>query len=140
MTFAQLDPSAQAPCASTTFTFSRIGSPHMLRDQLIGDVVQVCTDDLRLRANSQDVVAHSFDQGSLPARSDGAERVPCMASDKTELGRLDSELPRDIAIGLRRGLVVLDAVRAETPLEEIDNPAVFELTRLHLRQIVGQRE
>jgi hypothetical protein len=35
---------------------------------------------------------------------------------------------------------MLDAVRTETPLEEIDNPTVFELTRLHLRQIVSQRE
>ena len=30
----------------------------VLRDQLIGDVIQVRTDDLRLRADSQDVVAH----------------------------------------------------------------------------------
>ena len=110
----------------------------MLRDQLIGDVVQVCTDDLRLRADSQDVVAYPLDQGSLPARRDGAEGVPCMASDKTELRRLNPEFPLNIGVGLRRGLVMLDAVRTETPLEEIDNPTVFELTRLHLRQIVGQ--
>jgi hypothetical protein len=47
----------------------------VLRDQLIGDVVQVCTDNLRLWADSQDVVAHPLDQSSLPARSDGAEGV-----------------------------------------------------------------
>jgi len=65
ITLAQLDPSAQAPCTSTTLTFSRdIGS---LLDQLIGYVVQVRTDDLRLRPDSQDVVAHPLDQSSLPA-------------------------------------------------------------------------
>jgi hypothetical protein len=35
---------------------------------------------------------------------------------------------------LRRGPVMLDAFCTETPLEEIDNPTVFELTRLHLQQ------
>jgi hypothetical protein len=35
---------------------------------------------------------------------------------------------------------MLNAVCTETPLEEIDNPTVFELTRLHLQQIVCQRE
>ena len=112
----------------------------MLRDQLIGDGVQVCADDLRLRADSQDVVAHPLDQGGLPARSDGAEGVPCVASDKTHLRRLNPEFPPNIGVGLLRGLVMPNAVRTETPLEEIDNPTVFELTCLHLRQIVCQRE
>jgi hypothetical protein len=35
---------------------------------------------------------------------------------------------------------MLDAIRTKTPLEEIDDPTVLELTRLHLRQIVCQRE
>src|SRR5271168_5447198 len=77
ITLAQLDPSAQAPCTRTTLTFScGIGSLLVLRDQLIGNIVQVCTDDLRLRADTQDVVAHPLDQGSLPARNDGAKGVP----------------------------------------------------------------
>src|ERR1700733_1618772 len=102
MTLAQLDPSAQAPCTNTTLTFSGdIGSFLLPRDQLIGDVVQVCTDDLRLRADFQDVIADPLDQGSLPARSDGAEGVPCMASDKTKLRRLNPEFPRNVAVGLR---------------------------------------
>ena len=63
-----------------------------------------------------------------------------MASDKTELRRLDSEFPLNIGISLRRGLVMINFVCTETPLEEIDNPTVFELTRLHLQQIVCQRE
>src|SRR4029450_4733253 len=137
---SHLDPSAQAPCPSTTLTFSRIGSHPVLRDQLIGDVIQVRTDDLQLRADSQDVVAHPLDQSSLPARGDGAEGVPCMASDKTELRPLHSEFPLNIGISLRRRLVMINAVCTETPLEEIDNSTVFELTRLHLQQIVCQRE
>jgi hypothetical protein len=63
-----------------------------------------------------------------------------MASDKTKLRRLNPEFPRNVAVGLRRGLVMLNAVCTETPLEEIDNPTVFELTRLHLQQIVCQGE
>jgi hypothetical protein len=39
---------------------------------LISDIVQVRTDDMRLRADSQDVVAHPLDQGGLPAHSHGA--------------------------------------------------------------------
>src|ERR1700750_3141860 len=141
MTFAQLDPSAQAPCTRTTLTFScGIGSLLVLRDQLIGDVIQVIADDLWLRADSQDVVAHPLDQGSLPPRSDGAKGVPCVASDKTKLRRVDPEFPLNISIGLPRGLVMLDAICTKTTLEEIDDPAPFELTRLHLRQIVRQRE
>jgi hypothetical protein len=47
----------------------------VLRHQLIGNIVQVCTDDLRLRADAQDIVARPLDQGSLPARSDGAKGI-----------------------------------------------------------------
>ncbi len=108
----------------------------MLGDQLIGNTVQVCTDDLRLRANSQDVVARPLDQGSLPARGDGAKRVPCMASDQTELRGLNPKLPLDISISLARGLVMLHAICAKAPLEEIGNAAMFKLTGLNLKQIV----
>jgi hypothetical protein len=53
----QLDSSAQAPLISATLTFSCSVSLLVLRDQLIGDVIQICTDDLRLWGDSQDVVA-----------------------------------------------------------------------------------
>ena len=36
--------------------------------------------------------------------------------------------------------MVLHAIRAETPLEQIDDAAVFKLAGLHLQQIVGERE
>ena len=36
--------------------------------------------------------------------------------------------------------MVLHAVRTEPPLEQIDNAAVLELTRLSLKQIVGEGE
>lgn len=63
-----------------------------------------------------------------------------MASDKTELRRVHPEFPLDMGIGLQRGLVMLDPVCTKTTLEEIDNPAAFELTRLHFQQIVRQRK
>jgi hypothetical protein len=61
-----------------------------------------------------------------------------MASDETELMGLDSETPLNLGIGQPRRLVMFDAVRAEATLKETDNPSVFELTGLHLRQIVRQ--
>ena len=60
----------------------------MAGDELIGDIVEVVSDNLRLRAYSQNIVPNTLDQRRLPARRDGAERVPCVAGDKTELGRL----------------------------------------------------
>jgi hypothetical protein len=91
----------------------------VLRDQLIGDVVQVCTDDLRLWADSQDVVAHPLDQSSLPARSDGAEGVPCMASDKTKLRRLNPEFPLNIGVGLLLTDPAASPVRATDDVDVI---------------------
>ena len=43
-------------------------------------------------------------------------------SDKTR--RLGPQLSLDIAVGLARGFMVLHAIGAETPLEEIDDAAV----------------
>jgi len=54
-------------------------------DELIGDIVEVVADNPRLRAYSQNIVPDALDQGCLPARRDGAERVPCVARDKAEL-------------------------------------------------------
>jgi hypothetical protein len=55
-------------------------------DQLINNIIQVIADDLRLRADSQNIVADPLDQRGCPTGSDGAERVPGMAGDETELG------------------------------------------------------
>ena len=54
-------------------------------NELIGNVVEVIADKLRLRADAQQVVADTLDQRRLPARRDGAKRVPCVAGDETEL-------------------------------------------------------
>jgi hypothetical protein len=59
-------------------------------DQLFGDIIEVVANDVRLRAHSQHIVAHAFDQRALPARRDGAESIPGVAGDKTELRRLNS--------------------------------------------------
>jgi len=88
------------------------------RDQPIGDVVQVSTDDLWLRADSQEVIANPLDQGSLPARSNGAKGVPGMAGDETELRGRNSEGPFNLGIGLSRRLVMFDAVCAKATLEK----------------------
>ena len=112
----------------------------MSRDELIGNVIQISADDLRLRANPQNVVADPLDQRCFPARRYGAKRVPGMARDKTELRGFHAELPLDISVSLARRLMVLHAIGAETPLEKIDNAAMFKLAGLHLKQIVGERE
>ena len=109
-------------------------------DELIGDVIQVIADDLRLRAHPQNIVADPLDQRCFPAGRHGTERVPCMAGDKTELGGLNPKLPLDVGVSLARRLMVLHAVRAEAALEKIDDTAVLELTGLHLEQIVRERE
>src|SRR5262249_57048021 len=48
-------------------------------DELIGDIVEVVGDNVRLRANAQNIVADTLDQRGFPARCDGAERIPGMA-------------------------------------------------------------
>ena len=85
----------------------------MSGDELIGDVIQVITDDLRLRASLQNVVTGPLDQRGLPAGRHGAKRVPCVTGDKTELRGLNPKLPLDIGVSLARRLEVLHAVRAE---------------------------
>jgi len=54
-------------------------------DELIGDVVQIAADDLRLRPDPQHVIADPFDQRRFPTSRDGAKRVSRMAGDKAEL-------------------------------------------------------
>ena len=53
-------------------------------NELIGDVVEVVADDLRLRADTQYIVPDSLDQRGLPAGRHSTERVPCMAGDQAE--------------------------------------------------------
>src|SRR5262249_45375050 len=112
----------------------------VLDDELIGNVVQVIAHDLGLRADPEDIVADAPDQRRVPARGDGAERVPGMAGDQAELRRFDTKLFLDLGVGLTRRLVVLHAVSAEAPLEQIDDAAMLKLARLHLEQIVGEGE
>jgi hypothetical protein len=54
-------------------------------NKLVRDIVEVVADDLRLGAHSQQIIANTLDQRSLPACRNGAQRVPSMAGDKTEL-------------------------------------------------------
>ena len=112
----------------------------MSGDKLIGNVVQVIAHNLRLRTDSQNIIADTLDQRRLPARSDGAERVPCVASDKTKLGGLNRKLSLDVSISLARRFVMLHAIGTEASLKEIDNAAMFKLSSLNLKQIVRESE
>ena len=107
---------------------------------MIGDVVQVIAYDVRLWANPQNVVSGTFDQSGLPAGRDGAESVPCVAGYKTKLGRLNAKLSRNVSVSLARRLMVLDAVRAKSSFEQIDDAAMLELPGLNFEQIVRERE
>ena len=118
----------------------KLGSPFMSGDELIGDIIEVVADNLWLRADSQEIIAGALDQCRVPARRDGAESVPCVAGDKTELGGLSTKLFLDITISLRRRFMVLYPVGAEPPLEEINNAAALKLSRLNLKQVVGEGE
>jgi hypothetical protein len=108
-------------------------------DKLIGGVIQVIADDLRLRAYSQNIVADP-DQRCFPAGSHGAEPIPCMTGDKAESGGFNPKLPLDVGVSLTRRLMVLNAVRAEAPLEKINNATMLKLTGLNLKQIDRERE
>ncbi len=108
-------------------------------DQLIGDVIEVVADNLRLRTDPEEVVARTLDQRRAPACRDGAERVPGVAGNETELGG-HAQFALDIGVGLRRRLMMPHAVRAETPFKQIDDAAVLELARLNFEQIVGEGE
>ena len=109
-------------------------------DKVIGHIIQVIADDLRLRPNSQNIVSDPLDQRRFPAGRHGAERVPRMARDKAELRGPNAQLPLYIGVGLARGFMMLHAVHAEVPLELIDNAAMFKLTGLNLEQIVCEGE
>jgi hypothetical protein len=55
------------------------------RDELIGNVIQVIADDLRLKADPQNIVDNTLDQRGSSASRNSTKSVPCMAGDKTEL-------------------------------------------------------
>jgi hypothetical protein len=54
-------------------------------DELVGDIVEIVADDVRLRADPQDVIPDAPDQSSFPPGRHRAQRVPGMASDKAKL-------------------------------------------------------
>ena len=56
--------------------------------ELIGDIIEVVADNF---AAADLVFTNALDQRCLPTCGYGAERVPCVAGDKTELGRLSSQ-------------------------------------------------
>jgi len=91
------------------------------------------------RADVQYVVADASDQRCLPTGGDGAERVPGVAGNHAEFGRLNAKLILDVDISLRRRLVMLHAVGAEAPFEQIDDAAMRKLASLHAGLSVRQK-
>jgi len=73
----------------------------MSSNELIGDIIEVVADNLRLRADSEEVITDALDQRRLPTCRYGAESVPGVAGDKTELGRLSSQFFLDVAVSFR---------------------------------------
>jgi len=67
---------------------------------LFGDLIEVVANDVRLRAHSQHIVAHTFDQRALPARRDGAESIPGVASNEAKLRGFNSKLSLDVGVSL----------------------------------------
>ncbi|WP_246557087.1 hypothetical protein [Bradyrhizobium liaoningense] len=77
---------------------------------MLGYIGKVVADDLRLGSNSEDVVSGPPDERGFPTGRHGAERIPGVAGDHAELRRTGSQFILDVNVGLRRGLINLDAV------------------------------
>jgi hypothetical protein len=69
-------------------------------DELIGNIIKVIADDLRLGTYSQNIIANPLDQRGFPTGRHGAKRVPCMTGDKAELGGSNPKLSFDVGVGL----------------------------------------
>jgi len=63
-----------------------------------------------------------------------------MTGDKTELRRLNPKLSFNVGTSLALRLMMLHAIRAESPFKEIDNAAMLELASLNFKQIVRESE
>ena len=109
-------------------------------DELVGHIIQVIADDLRLRTNIQQVVTDALDQRRLPTGGHCTKRVPGMAGNQAKLRWVDAEFPSDVSIRLGGRFVLLDAVYAEASFEKPGDAAVIKLLRLNLDQIVCQSE
>jgi hypothetical protein len=107
----------------------RLASPQVPGDELIGNVVQVAANNLRLRTDSQKIIAGPLNERCVPASSNRSKHVPAMAGDHTQIGGLSAKFLLDIGISSGGRLIVLDAVRAQALLEEIGNTTVFQLLR-----------
>lgn len=109
-----------------------LDSPPGPGNELLSNVVQIITDDLRLWADWQNIIADSLDKRRFPPGGDGAKRVPCVAGDKTKLRGLNAEFLFHMGVNLGCRFVALHAVHAKEPFEKIDDAAMFQLASLYL--------
>ena len=114
--------------------------PPVPGNELLCNVGQIITDDLRLWADWQNIIADSLDKRRFPAGRDGAKRVPCVAGDKTQLRGLNAEFLFYMGVNLGCRLVALHAVHAKEPFEKIDDAAMFQLASLYLNQVIRESE
>ena len=109
-------------------------------DELIGDVGEIVTDDVRLGTDPQHVIPAAPDKGGFPTGGDRAQRVPGMAGDQAKLRGLGLQFSLDIRIGFGCGLMALHTIGAEAALEQLQRCRRAQLAGLDFEQIVGERE
>jgi len=87
-------------------------------DELIGNIVKIIADDVRLRTDAQNFIANALDERGFPAGRYCAKCIPGVAGYETKLRWADAKLPLDIGVSLARRLVVLHTIRAEPSFEK----------------------
>jgi hypothetical protein len=92
-------------------------------DKLVRDVIEVVADDLRLRANRQNVIAYPLDQRGFPASGHSAECVPGVAGDHAQLRGLNAKLLFNLSVRLRGWFMTLYDVHAKEPFKKWAIPA-----------------
>ncbi len=113
----------------------------MPRDDLVCDGVEIVSRVLRLSGGIQHIVVDALDQPGFPADRLGAHGVPGMAGDEAHLGRRCAKRSRDLGVSLRRRLVPFGGVvDAESPVEQVDQPAVSQLASGDGGRVVRQGE
>ncbi|MGY4331838.1 hypothetical protein ACVWWG_006255 [Bradyrhizobium sp. LB7.2] len=112
----------------------------MTGDELLDNIDEIAADDLRLRTNSEDIVAGPPDKRSFPTGRHRTQGIPSVAGDHAELRGLGSKFMSDVGVGLRPRLAGLDAVHTERFFEESRDSCALELEGLNFGQVVSESE
>ena len=85
--------------------------------ELISNVVEIVAGEARLGSDAEDIVPGPSNEGTFPPCRDRTKRVPSMAGNQAKLRGLYPKFFLHVRVGVPRRLVVLHAIRAETPLK-----------------------